>query len=105
MKPSVAVAYGQLDLPKASPPSVVAAALGPRMLRVAGELTDSTVTAWTGAKVIEQHIIPHIAAAAPAADRPAPQVIVGLPVSVTRVLIDDEFATAEKRGLMESNPS
>jgi alkanesulfonate monooxygenase SsuD/methylene tetrahydromethanopterin reductase-like flavin-dependent oxidoreductase (luciferase family) len=76
-------AVGQLDLPKAPTPSVVAAALGPRMLRLAGELTDGTVTAWTGAKAVEQQIIPGITAAAAAVGRPAPQIIVGLPVSVT----------------------
>jgi F420-dependent oxidoreductase-like protein len=85
-------AVGQLDLPKAAPPSVIAAALGPRMLRVAGELTDGTVTAWTGPKVVEQQIIPGITAAAESAGRPAPQVIVGLPVSVTN---DVEAARAE----------
>jgi alkanesulfonate monooxygenase SsuD/methylene tetrahydromethanopterin reductase-like flavin-dependent oxidoreductase (luciferase family) len=34
-------AVGQLDLPKAPKPSVVTAALGPRMLKLAGELTDA----------------------------------------------------------------
>jgi alkanesulfonate monooxygenase SsuD/methylene tetrahydromethanopterin reductase-like flavin-dependent oxidoreductase (luciferase family) len=38
-------AVGQLDLPKAPTPAVVTAALGPRMLRLAGELTDGTITA------------------------------------------------------------
>jgi F420-dependent oxidoreductase-like protein len=76
-------AVGQLTVPKAPSPPVIAAALGPRMLDLAGELTDGTVTTWTGPKTVEQQIIPRITRAAAAAGRPAPQVIVGLPVSVT----------------------
>jgi F420-dependent oxidoreductase-like protein len=76
-------AVGQLDLPHAAPPPLIAAALGPRMLDIAGRLTDGTVTAWTGLKTVERQIVPGISTAAEAAGRPAPQVIVGLPVSVT----------------------
>lgn len=76
-------AVGQLTLPKASTPPIIAAALGPRMLDLAGELTDGTVTAWAGPKAVEQQIVPRITKAAEAAGRSAPQVIVGLPVSVT----------------------
>jgi F420-dependent oxidoreductase-like protein len=76
-------AVGQLALPKAPTPPILAAALGPRMLRLAGELTDGTITAWTGPKAVERQIVPGITKAAESASRPAPQVIVGLPVSVT----------------------
>lgn len=76
-------AVGQLELPKAPTPPIIAAALGPRMLRLAGELAQGTVTAWTGPRAVEQQIIPAITTAAASAGRPAPQVIVGLPVSVT----------------------
>jgi F420-dependent oxidoreductase-like protein len=76
-------AVGELALPKAPPPPIIAAALGPRMLDLAGELTDGTVTAWAGPKAIERQIVPRITKAAEAAGRGAPQVIVGLPVSVT----------------------
>jgi F420-dependent oxidoreductase-like protein len=76
-------AVGQLTLPKAPTPPIIAAALGPRMLDLAGELTDGTVTAWTGPKAVERQIVPRITKAAEKAGRSAPQVIVGLPVSVT----------------------
>jgi F420-dependent oxidoreductase-like protein len=76
-------AVGQLTVPKAPAPPVIAAALGPRMLDLAGELTDGTITTWTGPKALEQRIVPRISQAAAAAGRPVPQVIVGLPVSVT----------------------
>jgi F420-dependent oxidoreductase-like protein len=76
-------AVGQLTVRKAPTAPVIAAALGPRMLDLAGELTDGTITTWTGPKSVERQIIPRITRAAAAAGRPAPQVIVGLPVSVT----------------------
>jgi F420-dependent oxidoreductase-like protein len=76
-------AVGQLALPKAPTPGIVLAALGPRMLRLAGELADGTITAWTGPKALERQIVPGITAAAEAAGRPAPQVIAGVPVCVT----------------------
>ncbi|MET0900268.1 MAG: TIGR03564 family F420-dependent LLM class oxidoreductase [Mycobacterium sp.] len=76
-------AVGQVDLPGAGAPPVVLAALGPRMLDLAGELGDGTVTTWTGPKTLEDNIIPRITKAAAAAGRAAPQVIAGLPVVVT----------------------
>ena len=66
-------AVGQLALPKAPPPPIIAAALGPRMLDLAGELTDGTVTAWTGPKAVERQIVPRITKAAEKAGRSAPQ--------------------------------
>jgi F420-dependent oxidoreductase-like protein len=76
-------AVGQVVAPGAPMPPVIAAALGPLMLDVAGELTDGTVTSWTGPKALEQHVIPRISKAAAGAGRPAPQIIAGLPVAVT----------------------
>lgn len=75
---------GQVTIPGAPAPSVVTAALGPYMLDVAGELTDGTITSWAGPKALEQHIIPRLIRAAARAGRPAPQVIAGLPVVLTR---------------------
>ena len=63
------------------PPPVLAAALGPAMLRVAGELADGTVTWMAGLRTVARHIVPVINAAA--AGRDAPQVVVSLPVCVT----------------------
>lgn len=76
-------AVGQVDLPTAPAPAVVLAALGPRMLDLAGSMSDGTITTWTGPKTLEHSIIPRITAAAAAAGRPAPQVVAGLPVMVT----------------------
>jgi F420-dependent oxidoreductase-like protein len=73
----------QLSVPDAAPPSVVLAALGERMLRLAGAQTDGTATWMVGARTLETHITPILRAAADAAGRPAPRIIVGLPVCVT----------------------
>jgi F420-dependent oxidoreductase-like protein len=74
---------GQTVTLGAQPPSVLLAALGPVMLRTAGELADGTVAVWTGVRTIGTHIAPLITAAADAAGKPAPRVVVNLPIAVT----------------------
>ena len=64
-------------------PDVLVAALGPRMLALAGAATQGTVTWLTGPKTLETHIVPSIGAAATAAGRPTPRVVACLPVCVT----------------------
>ncbi len=64
-------------------PSVLIAALGPRMLQLAGERTAGTITWMTGAATIESYVSPTIRAAADAVGRPDPRVVVCLPVCVT----------------------
>jgi 5,10-methylenetetrahydromethanopterin reductase len=73
----------QLSVPDASPPSVVLAALGEHMLRLAGSQTDGTATWMVGPKTLESHVTPIITAAAREAGRPPPRIIVGLPICVT----------------------
>ncbi len=65
------------------PPSVIISALAPLMLKIAGSMTDGTVTWMTGLKTVETHVVPGVTAAASEAGRPAPRVVVGLPVCVT----------------------
>jgi F420-dependent oxidoreductase-like protein len=65
------------------PVPVVVAALGPLMLKLAGSLTDGTITSWVGPRTLERHIVPRITKAAEAAGRQAPRVVVGLPISLT----------------------
>jgi len=74
---------GQVAVAGAEPPAVLLAALGPVMLRLAGELVDGTVTTWTGVRTVGDHVVPRVTAAAERAGRPAPQVVVSLPVAVT----------------------
>jgi F420-dependent oxidoreductase-like protein len=73
----------QLATPETAPPSVVLAALGERMLRMAGEQTDGTVTWMVGPKTLASHVTPIITDAARNAGRPAPRIIVGLPICIT----------------------
>jgi F420-dependent oxidoreductase-like protein len=67
----------------AGPIPILVAALGPALLRVAGELADGTLTWMASPEVIGKRIAPSITAAAEAAGRPRPRVGVGLPVAVT----------------------
>jgi 5,10-methylenetetrahydromethanopterin reductase len=72
-----------LDVKGASPMPILLAALGPKMLELAGEAVDGTVTWMTGPQTVESHVVPIITAAASRAGRPAPRVAVGLPICVT----------------------
>ena len=62
---------------------VVVAALGPAMLRVAGELADGTNTWMVGRRTMEEHVIKCIVSAAGNAGRPAPKIVGGYPVVLT----------------------
>ncbi len=73
----------QLQLPTMSPPPVIVAALGPQMLRLAGELADGTAVWMGGPKYLAETAIPTIRGAAAAAGRPAPRIVAGFPVAVT----------------------
>lgn len=64
-------------------PSLLMAALAPKMLEMAGTVTDGTLTWMTGVKTIASHVVPTINAAAAAAGRPKPRVVCSLPISVT----------------------
>jgi F420-dependent oxidoreductase-like protein len=104
-------AVGQVELAGASAPRVVIAALGPRMLDLAAELTNGTVTTWTGPRTLEEHVVPRITARAADLGRPAPEVIATLPVVVThdvdgvRQSLSEDFSyTAEMpsyRGVLD----
>jgi len=90
--------FGPLDVAPTPPPPLLVAALGPAMLRIAGELADGTVTWMVGPRTVAEHIVPRIREAASAAGRPSPRVVVTLPVCVTdapdeaRRLADGIFA-------------
>jgi F420-dependent oxidoreductase-like protein len=72
----------RLSTPGAGFP-VLVAALGPRMLKLAGAVADGTVLWMTGPKTVADHIAPTINAAAAEAGRERPRIVCGLPVSVT----------------------
>ncbi|MEX0664097.1 MAG: LLM class F420-dependent oxidoreductase [Acidimicrobiia bacterium] len=81
-----------LDIKGATSFPILLAALGPKMLDLAGAVGDGTVTWMTGPSTIESHIVPVINAAAERAGKPKPRVGVGLPVCVT----DDADAARER---------
>lgn len=64
-------------------PSVLVAAMGPRMLSMTGERTDGTILWLSGPRTISTTILPALSAAASSAGRAAPRVVAGLPVCVT----------------------
>ena len=88
---------GSLEVRAPAPP-VMIAALAPAMLRLAGSLTDGTITWMAGVRTIESHIAPTISAAAAKAGRKRPRIAVSLPVCVTsdpdraRQRADESFA-------------
>ena len=84
-------ANGTISVPGATPCPVLVAALGPKMLELAGTLADGTLTWMTGAVTLAELTVPTITRAAAAANRPAPRIGASLPVCVTS---DPEAARA-----------
>jgi len=83
---------GPLEAAGAAAPPVVVAALGPVMLGIAARQAQGTITWMVGPVTLAEHIVPTITAAASAAGRPSPRVIVTLPVCVT-----DEIDAGRRR--------
>jgi F420-dependent oxidoreductase-like protein len=83
-----------LEVPGCRPVSALIAALGDRMLRIAGEQADGTILWMTGARTVEEHVVPKIRRAAEAKGRPQPRIVAGLPI----VLTHDEQAAREAVG-------
>ena len=78
----------ELDVPNRPECPVLISALAPRMLRLAGERADGTITWMAGPRAIREHVAPRIRRAAEASGRSEPRVCVGLPAMVC----DDEGA-------------
>jgi F420-dependent oxidoreductase-like protein len=86
----------QLQVPDATPVPILVAALGPRMLKVTGELADGTITWMTGPKTLDGFTVPTLNAAAADAGRPQPRIVAGLPTAIT----SDPAAAKEAAGKM-----
>jgi F420-dependent oxidoreductase-like protein len=86
--------HNPLDITDLAPTPVLVAALGPIMLRLAGERTDGTILWMADERAIESHVVPHITGAAEAAGRPAPRIVAGIPVCLCR---DEEIDVAVAR--------
>jgi F420-dependent oxidoreductase-like protein len=84
--------HQSLSVPVDKKPPVLIAALAPIMLKIAGTMSDGTITWMTGPKTIETHIVPRITKAAQEAGRPAPRIVACLPIAVW-----DDAAAAKER--------
>ena len=97
-------AQGGIEVP-ADPPPVLVAALGPKMLELTGQEADGTITWMTGPTTIAEHTAPTIRAAAEAAGRPEPEVVVALPVLVTGDVAAGRARAAEEFAMYGLLPS
>jgi len=86
--------HNPLDITDLTPTPVLIAALGPVMLRLAGERTDGTLLWMADERAIGSHVAPIITRAAQAAGRPAPRIVAGIPVCLC---LDDEIDAAVTR--------
>jgi F420-dependent oxidoreductase-like protein len=78
-----AVTVGALGPKDVDTPSLLVAALGSRMLTLAGTLADGTLLWMTGRNTVATHVAPRIRAAASAANRGEPRIVCALPIAVT----------------------
>jgi 5,10-methylenetetrahydromethanopterin reductase len=65
------------------PVPVLLSGLGPKMLALAGTLAAGTITWLVGARTLRDHIVPRLREAAAEAGRPAPRIVVELPLALT----------------------
>jgi F420-dependent oxidoreductase-like protein len=86
--------HNPLDITDVTPTPVLLAALGPVMLRLAGERTDGTILWLADERAIDSHVAPTITRAAERAGRPAPRIVAGVPVCICR---EDEVEVATAR--------
>ncbi|MFG3618598.1 LLM class F420-dependent oxidoreductase [Nocardia sp. NPDC047654] len=97
--------HNPLDLGPVAPVPVLVAALGPVMLRIAGEQADGTVLWMADERAIADHVVPKISKAAADAGRPAPRVVAGLPVCLCEPGRVDEARERANRILGEAEIS
>ncbi len=86
--------HNPLDITDLQGTPVLIAALGPNMLRLAGERTDGTILWMADERAIASHVVPHLTRAADAAGRAPPRVVAGIPVCLCG---DDEVELAVDR--------
>lgn len=86
--------HNPLDITDITRNPVLIAALGPIMLRLAGERADGTILWMADERAIGDHIAPRINAAAQSAGRPTPRIVAGVPICLCG---DDEVDIARAR--------
>jgi len=93
-------------LPGAQPaPPVLVAAMGPKALRITGELADGTLPYLAGPKTLAKHVVPTLNEAAQTAGRPVPRVVTllsGVVTSATERVLEQAY---QAMAFYESIPS
>ena len=84
--------HSPIDVTDYAPTSVLLAALGPVMLRIAGERASGTILWMADERAIGEHVAPCITKAA--LGRPAPRIVAGVPVTLCS---KDEVGPARER--------
>jgi F420-dependent oxidoreductase-like protein len=89
--------HGSIDVTEVSETPILLAALGPKMLRLAGERTRGTILWMADERAIGNYVAPSITSAAEAAGRPAPRIVAGVPVALCATdEVDDARAYASE---------
>jgi F420-dependent oxidoreductase-like protein len=96
---------GALKVPGCGPFPILIGALGPLMLKIAGELADGTITWMAGPRVLGKTIVPTLAAHAKAAGRKAPRIVAGLPICVSDDADEAREAAATRFAVYGTLPS
>jgi F420-dependent oxidoreductase-like protein len=81
-------ARAKLDIDAPNTP-ILLAALGPRMLRFAGERVEGTTLGQCGPRTIANYVLPHLDAGAAAAGRERPRVM-----ALVRICVTDDYSSA-----------
>ncbi len=87
------------------PPPVFVAAMGPRALRVTGELAHGTLPFLAGPRTLGEHIVPEITTVAERAGRPAPRVVAFVSGVVTDDVDAARAAAARQSAFYDTVPS
>lgn len=89
--------HGLIDVTDVSKTPILLAALGPRMLRLAGERTRGTILWMADERAIGDYVVPSITCSAAAAGRGAPRIVAGVPVALGATdEVDDARAYASE---------
>jgi F420-dependent oxidoreductase-like protein len=74
--------HSPMDVTDRGATPVLLAALGPVMLRIAGEQTSGTILWLADERAVAEHVVPRLTKAAQAAGRPAPRLAAGVPIAL-----------------------
>ncbi|EFC83992.1 LLM class F420-dependent oxidoreductase [Parafrankia sp. EUN1f] len=97
--------HNPMEIGPVAPLPVFLAALGPVMLRIAGEQADGTVLWLADERAVGEHVVPRITKAAADAGRPAPRIVAGIPVCLCAPGEEDKARERANRILGEAEVS